>query len=319
MPRSELFTNDDSARAYLEGVRWRYGMYCPHCGSRTGAYKIEARADSRRPARKGLYKCKECRKQFTVTVGSIFEDSHIKLHVWLQAIHLLCASKKGMSAHQLHRMLGVTYKSAWFMAHRIRYAMTQQIFTTKLTGTVEADETFVGGYKRGAQGGQGKVPVLTILERGGTSRSKITKVAGLGVSQAVEANVDQSARIITDDHPSYRKIRNSFADYHTVKHRLGEYARGSVHTNTVEGFFSLLKRGIFGIYHHVSPQHLDRYLAEFDFRYSSRKMDDNLRTRFALAQANGKRLTYKDCRRHIIAKAKAQATSGETVSDSDSV
>lgn len=315
-----IFVDEDAARAHLEGIRWRYGLYCPHCGSRTGAYKLHPRAESKRPARKGLFKCKDCRKQFTVTVGSIFEDSHIKLHVWLQAIHLLCASKKGMSAHQLHRMLGVSYKSAWFMAHRIRYAMAYPIFSTKLSGIVEADETYVGGYKAGQQGGKGKTPVLTIVERGGTSRSSVAKHWGESMRSAVEANVDENAQIITDDHSAYQGLRRSFEDYHTVKHSLGEYVRGHIHTNTVEGFFSLLKRGIFGIYHHVSPQHLERYLAEFDFRYSSRKMDDALRTRFAISKANGKRLTYQDCRRHIVAKkAKEQSARREAIPDSDGV
>jgi transposase-like protein len=297
---AQHFHDADSAREFLERSRWPDGPVCPHCGVIGNAYKLEGKTDSKRPVRKGVYKCGGCREQFTVTVGTIFEDSHIPLNKWLLAIHLLCASKKGMSAHQLHRMLGVTYKSAWFMAHRIRYAMSQPPLVTKLKGIVEADETYVGakrkkGARRGRPGvGSHKAPVIAVLERGGRVRSQaVERVTAENLQQAIRENCDTEAHIMTDELNLYRGIRTEFK-HSVVNHSAGEYARGKVHVNSLEGFFGLLKRGITGVYHHVGKGHLHRYLSEFDFRYNSRKMKDGERTMLALKGTEGKRLTLRE-------------------------
>jgi len=292
---SPQFQDKEKARKYLENMRWPNGVACPHCGS-LEAYKLEAREESKKPVRNGVYKCKACRKQFTVTVGTIFEDSHIPLNKWLLAIYLLCSSKKGMSAHQLHRSLGVTYKSAWFMAHRIRYAMTQSPVIDKLQGTVEADETYIGGKHRGGKRGRGsdnKTPVFALVERGGRVRTfKTEQVTAKNLQTKIRENVDRKAIVMTDEYCAYNNLGKDFEHY-TVNHGKGEYVNGNAYTNTAEGFFSILKRGINGVYHHVSAQHLEKYLAEFGFRYDNRKVDDAVRASIALAQTNGKRLTYK--------------------------
>jgi transposase-like protein len=294
----------DEAREQLEKLRWPNGPACPHCGG-LNPYKITGRPDSKRPARKGLYKCKECRSQFTVTVGTIFEDSHIPLNKWLMAISLLCASKKGMSAHQLHRMLGMTYKSAWFMAHRIRYAMQQGPLAEKLTGTIEVDETYVGGKPRKpikqrvfgekfyTGRGTKKIPVVALVQRDGTVRSQVMRrLTGRNLRHFVYQNVKKGSHIMTDEFPRYKKLGRYF-NHQTVNHGINEYVRGDVHTNTIEGFFGLLKRGINGIYHHVSPVHLPLYLTEFDYRYNMRKVEDDARTRNVFSGIEGKRLLYR--------------------------
>lgn len=290
----EIFLNEDVAREYLEYKRWPNGVICPHCGA-IGAYRIEGKVASKKPARKGVWTCKSCRKQFTVKVGTIFEDSHIPLHQWLSAIQFLCVSKKGMSAHQLHRMLNITYKSAWFMAHRIRLAMEQPTVIATLKGIVEADETYIGGKSHGkrGRGAENKTPVFALVERGGDVRSfKTERVTAKNLSQKIHENVDKTATIMTDEFQAYRNLGKEY-EHHTVNHGIGEYVRGNVHTNTAEGFFSILKRGVNGVYHHISAQHLDRYLAEFGFRYNARKVDDMARVDIALNQIEGKRLTYK--------------------------
>jgi len=231
-------------------------------------------------------------------VGTIFEDSHIPLSKWLLAIHLLCASKKGMSAHQLHRMLGVTYKSTWFMAHRLRYAMSQEPLASKLTGIVEANETYVGPKHVHGKHGRGagkKVPVVALVERG-TGRVRafpVEPVTAANLGAAMREQVDHRATIMTDELNVYEPIGHSFIAHETVKHGDGEYVRGNVHTNAAEGFFSLLKRGITGVYHHVGKGHLGRYCDEFAFRYEYRKVEDGERARLAVLGAEGKRLTYK--------------------------
>jgi transposase-like protein len=261
-------------------------------------------------ATRKLWKCRSCRKQFTVTVGTIFEGSHIGLHKWLLAFYLLCSSKKGMSAHQLHRMLGITYKSAWFMAHRIRYAMEQPAFTTLLSGTVEADETYVGGKPRKPNmkqfppldpskpdprrtgRGTDKTPVVALVERGGEVRSfRMANVTADSLGGAIRRHVAKEAHLRTDSYSSYKKVGKEYASHEVVDHSY-EYVRGDAHTNTAENFFSLLKRGINGIYHHVSEAHLPRYLAEFDYRYNNRSLTDSERTRKALSMVEGKRLRY---------------------------
>jgi transposase-like protein len=295
------FSDEDKARERLEQMRWgQDGAVCPRCGG-ADPYKLTPKATSKKPGRKGLYKCKACRKQFTATVGTIFEDSHIPLSKWMLAIHLIAASKKGMSAHQLHRMLGITYKSAWFMAHRLRYAMTQEPIATKLKGIVEADETYIGGKRKGkfAAGRpgfvrDGKTPVVALVERGGRVRATVMpKVQAHEVRAFIESNVEQNVRLMTDESRLYDGIGKDLASHETVKHSIKKYVRGDVHTNTVEGFFSLLKRGITGIYHHVGEGHVHRYVDEFAFRYDTRKMSDAERAELTVQGAEGKRLTYK--------------------------
>jgi transposase-like protein len=302
------FQDSFAAADYLESLRWPNGPVCPHCGeSEREPYRLKSTT-------RKLWKCAACRKQYTVTVGTIFEGSHIPLNKWLLAFYLLCSSKKGMSAHQLHRMLGVTYKSAWFMAHRIRYAMEQPAFQDKLKGTVEVDETYVGGKVRRSnkrqyrpldhttpdkrmQTGRGadKTPVVALVERGGMVRAeRVATVTGRELKGAIRRHVDTSATIMTDSFGSYRGLDKEYAGHFAVNHQ-DEYVHGEIHTNTAENFFSILKRGIDGVYHHVSEAHLPRYLDEFTFRYNNRVgngVDDAERTRRALLGAEGKRLKY---------------------------
>jgi transposase-like protein len=293
--------NEVAARRYLEALRWPTGPICPHCGTIGEAYET---------SKEGLYRCgaKECRKDFTVTIGTIFERSHIPLHKWLLAFHLMCSSKKGISAHQLHRMLGVTYKSAWFMAHRIRESMREGN-PDPLGGTgktVEADETYIGGKeknkhlgkrKRGNIGGKGKEAVFALVERGGAVRSHhIPEVTGKTLRPILVSQVDRKSFLMTDEAGQYLHVGKEFARHETVNHGIEEYVRGEAHTNTIEGYFSILKRGINGTYHHVSQAHLKRYLGEFDFRYNERQalgVDDAARTDKAIKGAEGKRLTYR--------------------------
>jgi transposase-like protein len=299
------FQDKDKAREFLENLRWPNGPVCPHCDCTT-AYKLTAKPNSKRPVRPGVWKCKDCEQQFTVTVNTIFEDSHIPLNKWLLAIHLLCASKKGISSHQLHRMLGVTYKSAWFMTHRIRYMMGQSSYQKKMKGVVEADETYIGG-KRKNSGGVGrpdsyshKQPVFSVLQRNGDVRSfHVHRVTAENLIGTLRSNVEAEATVVTDGYSSYDRVGTKFDRHEVINHSEGEYSRKAkdgfvVHTNTVEGFFGLLKRGLTGTYHQVGSHHLHRYLAEFDFRYNARKISDTDRTLLALSQAEGKRLQLRD-------------------------
>jgi len=252
--------------------------------------------------RPGLYKCYSCRKQFTVTVGTIFEDSKIPLQKWLLAIHLLCASKKGMSAHQLHRMLGITYKSAWFMAHRIRYAMSQPPMAEKMKGIVEVDETYVGGKEHGKRGRPGpdskKTPVVALVERNGNVRSfPVERVTVSNLTPILREHISEEAELHTDESVVYHFMKKNFAGHEVVNHSKKEYARRQngklITTNTVEGFHGLLKRGVYGVYHHISRKHLHRYLSEFDFRYNSRSVNDAQRSMLAIHGVGGKRLMYR--------------------------
>lgn len=291
------FSDEDAARDLLEAMRWPNGPACPHCGG-ADPYRLTAKPTSKKPGRKGLYKCKACRKQFTVTVGTVFEDSRIPLSKWLLAIHLLSSSKKGMSAHQIHRMLGISYKAAWFMMHRLRYAMTAGPLAELLDGTVEVDETYVGGrLRRGSKRGRAgadshKTPVVALVERKtGRVRTKtMARVTAENLYGAIRDHMDTEATMMTDDYGAYKGL---VAKHESVNHSGGEYVRGNAHTNTVEGFFSLLKRGITGVYHHVSRGHLQRYCDEFSFRYEHRKVSDGQRAGFIVAGAEGKRLTYE--------------------------
>jgi transposase-like protein len=293
---ASYFQNEDAAREFLENLRWGSEPVCPHCGSINQHYRIVSKPDTKRPARQGLWKCKDCGKKFTVTMGTIMEDSHIPIHIWLYAIYLINSSKKGISSHQLHRTLGVTYKSAWFMAHRIRYAMETDL-GEKMSGIVECDETYVGGKSKG--GGRGrslkKTPVFSLVERDGRVKSQsVERVTSKNLKSIIRENVETTSTIMTDDFVSYKGLNKEFYSHKVIRHSRGVYSRpGGIHTNTIEGYFSILKRGIVGVYQHVGKQHLDRYLAEFDFRYNTRKATDGERTVLALKGIEGKRLTYK--------------------------
>jgi transposase-like protein len=294
---NQRFADDETAREYIESVLWPHGAVCPHCKN-TDAKRIwKIQANPAKKIRAGLHRCAECNKEFTVTVGTIFEDSHIPLRKWLIASYLLCSSKKGISSLQLQRILDLgSYRTALFMTHRIRHSLKDPIFKDKLSGTIEADETYVGGKTRGhGRHFMGnKVPVVSLVERGGRVRSQVMKhVTGKNLKEVLKANVEPSATIMTDDFRAYRKATKGFAKHEAVNHSAREYVRGLAHTNGVEGFFSLLKRGVVGTFHHVSAQHLPLYLAEFDHRHNTRFLTDGERTVIGLKKANGKRLLYK--------------------------
>jgi transposase-like protein len=297
---ARLFADEDAAREHLENLRWANGVVCPHCGVKDQATKLQPKEGSKRPARKGVWKCRACRKQFTVTVGTIFEASHIPLNKWLHVFHLVCSSKKGMSAHQIHRITGVAYKSAWFMVHRIREAMTPAEQQPKLDGTVEVDETYVGGkhHGTGGRGSENKTIVILTVQRDGESRAKkIPHVTGENVKGFIRENVDKDAVVNTDSFSAYTNLNWEY-EHQVVDHSKGEYARGLAHTNTAESWFSLLKRGVIGTFHHISAKHMDRYTSEFAYRWNYRKVSDYERTIAAIRIAGGKRLKYKD----LIAK-----------------
>src|ERR1700752_921826 len=263
------YTDEDKARAFLERLRWPEGTVCPHCGVLGESYRLTPKPESKSPVRPGVWKCGGCRKQCTVRVGTIFEDSHIPLSTWLKAIHLLCASKKGMSSHQLHRMLGVTYKSAWFMSHRIRYAMSQEPLRSKLSGIVEVAESYIGGrrkgIKRGRPGeGSHKAPVVSLVQRRGNVRSfHLPRVTGENLKQVIRENVSTEANVMTDDYHLYHGLKKEFAAHDIIRHKYGQDARRegakSIHVNSAEGYFALFKRGVVGTFHHVSKRHLQRY------------------------------------------------------------
>lgn len=298
-PDSQIFHDSEAARAFLEGSRWPNGPVCPHCGVEDDATKLEPKG-KKTQARPGTYQCNSCRQQFTVTVGTLFERSKIPLHKWLYASWLLCSSKKGVSSHQLHRMLGVTYKTAWFMTHRIREAMRTDyagpLGGPGSSGIVEVDETYIGTKPKNSRrkANPNKQQVVALVERDGSVRAfHLASITAETIGTVLRGNVSKEARLMTDGAGLYDKQGENFKSHETVNHTAGEYARGDVTTNTVEGYFGILKRGLNGVYQHVSPEHLNRYLNEFSFRYSGRKLTDSERTLSALRGIEGKRLTYR--------------------------
>lgn len=292
---------EDEARALLENIRWAGKPVCPHCGCQNDkVYKVLENRGKK--IRAGLWHCPDCDKQFTVTVGTVMEQSHIPIRTWLMAFAIMCASKKGVSALQLQRQLGLgSYRTAWHMCHRVRYAMSQKPLKDLLSGPVEVDECYIGGKPRGKKGtshigrGTAKAAVVALVERGGRVRAKhVPDVSGKTLKGAIRENVDPSATIYTDEWRLYQGIGADFAGgHHTVKHAAGEYVRGDVHTQNVEAFFGLLKRSVTGSWHHVSKKHLDRYVDEVGFRWDHRKVTDESRTLTAIKQSEGKRLLYK--------------------------
>jgi transposase-like protein len=292
-----IYHNEDAAREHLEALRWPDGPVCPHCGALEAATKLTGKS-----TRPGVYKCKACRKPFSATVGTVFERSHIPLHKWLFANHLICSSKKGISAHQLHRTLNVTYKTAWFMAHRLREAMKEPAWPGPLGGegkTVEADETFIGNKagRKKTRGFRHKRAVMSLVERGGRVRSfHIDDVNPNTLRKVLVTQVDRKSALMTDDSHFYKPVGKEFTSHESVNHSEEEYVRGLAHTNTIEGFFSIFKRGMIGVYQHCGEQHLKRYLTEFDFRYNHRaslKINDEMRAAALLKGIEGRRLTYR--------------------------
>ena len=305
-----IFNDADAAREHLEALRWPNGPVCPHCQEK--GHRIHKVEGKKKTHRKGLYHCNDCEGQFTVTVGTVLEQSHVPLNKWLLAFYLMCGSKKGISAHQLHRSIKVSYKTAWFMGHRIREAMRAGGLTEPMGGgggIVEVDETYFGKVEsptstrtdgKPFKYGRGKGPsnsraVLSLVERGGDVRSfHIAKADKETVTKVVNENVSREARLMTDESRLYGGVQ--VASHERVKHAAKEYARGDVTTNHVEGYFSVFKRGMKGVYQHCSEKHLHRYLAEFDFRFNNRMskgIHDTERTQKALLKIEGKRLTYR--------------------------
>lgn len=290
---SPIFQDEVAAIEHMEASRWPNGPVCPHCGS-VEATKMGGKTQA------GMFQCNGCRDKFTVRTGTVFERSHIPLHKWLLAMHLMASSKKGISAHQLHRSLGITYKSAWFMAHRIREAMASAKGSSSPIGgagkTVEADETFLNRSPKtkkkstnrpNTKGGE---QVFSLVERGGKTRSIF--IDNTNVRSVLRQAIHEDSRLVTD---GAQHFKGQFVNHESVDHSKREYVRGDVHTNTLEGFFSILKRGLVGVYQHVDKRHLERYLAEFDFRQNTRAklgVDDAQRAALILKGAEGKRLTY---------------------------
>ncbi len=310
---SAKYMHDEAAAfEHVESMLWPHGTVCPHCGVLDNAYKLKgvrSKPSKKNPegkVRHGLHKCKDCGKQFTVRIGTIFESSHIELHLWLQAIYLVTSSKKGISANQLHRTLGVTLKTAWFLGHRIREAMRESnpaVFGSG-GGTVEVDEVFIGNIKAKGHNHRAyhhKNKVLALLDRD-TGRTRSIVVDDLKVSTLLpilQENIAKEAHLMTDEAKHYKRMRKHFAGHKTVQHSAGEYVNvfdSAIHTNTIEGYFSIFKRGMKGVYQHCNKRHLHRYTAEYAFRYNNREangVDDAARASSALKGAVGKRLTYQ--------------------------
>jgi transposase-like protein len=307
----EHFHDEEAAFKKVEALLWPEGPVCPYCGCMGRIYVLKgvrSKPSKKNPEgieRFGLKKCGDCRKQFTVRVKTIFESSHIPLHKWLQAIHLLCSSKKGISSHQLHRILEITYEAAWFMSHRVREAMRTGSLATPMGGEgaiLEVDETFIGKKDgvvkpKNARSYHHKQAALSLVERGGEVRSfVIDKADSANIKPIIDANLANESRLMTDQASYYIKLGSEFADHESVDHSKEEWVRGDAHTNTLEGYFSIFKRGMRGTYQHCSEKHLHRYLAEFDFRYNNRVANgvhDEERAEKALKGVKDKRLTYR--------------------------
>lgn len=304
---SPHFHNEEAAYGFVEARVWPNGRVCPHCGVIDSSGKLKGKS-----TRIGTYKCYACRKPFTVKVGTIFEASHVKLHIWLQAIFLLCSSKKGISSNQLHRTLGVTLKTAWFMGHRIREAMKSGDLAPMggFGSVVEVDETFIGHdktvkpkYQKKGRGYAHKHKVLSLVDRE-TGQVRSMVVDDLKLSTLIpilRENIEIGTKVMTDEAGQYRNLDREFP-HEFVSHGKGEYGRGPIHTNTIEGFFSIFKRGMKGVYQHCSKEHLHRYLAEYDFRYSNRSalgVEDEDRAERALRGIVGRRLTYRTTNQQV--------------------
>lgn len=305
------FQDEKAAFAYVEAALWPDGPICPRCG---GTDQHIGKLNGK-TTRVGLYKCYACKKPFTVRIGTIFESSHLALHLWLQVIHLMCASKKGIATRQIQRMLNCSMKTAWFLTHRIREAMRDDGLGSLggLGMTVEADESFIGGKEKNRHkskraktrlgGSWGKETVFSLVERNGRVRSMhVASVTAANLRPILVGQIDPQSTLYTDDAGQYRHMGRDFR-HEIVNHGAEEYVRGEAHTNAVENYFSILKRGINGCYFHVSEAHLHRYLAEFDFRHSNREklgINDVERSEIALRGFKGKRLTYETTRSETI-------------------
>lgn len=298
-----IFHNADKAREWLEARLWKDGAICPHCGVIGEATLMQGKT-----TRPGLYQCNACREPFTVTVGTLYERSKVPLNIWLHATHLMMASKKGMSALEIGRLLGLSKKTAWFLCHRIRESL-RETGLSPIGGegkTVEIDETYVGGLEKNKHrskrkhvgtGGSGKEAVFALVERGGRVRSHhVPAVNAKTLGPILRAQVDAETRVMSDQGATAKGLVRTYEKHGTVNHSIGEYVRGDIHTNTIESYFAILKRGVNGTFHHVSQQHLKRYLAEFDFRYNEREalgVSDEDRMAKAIPGIVGKRLTYR--------------------------
>ncbi len=311
---NKIYQNEDSARKHLEGIRWPDGVSCPHCGGteKIASVKMMSKPSKANPESvpvKGYYHCGDCRDKFTVRTGTIYERSHVPLHKWVMATQLLCSSKKGMSAHQLHRMIGVTYKTAWFMFHRIRESMIDTN-PGPMGGPgehVQADETYIGKkkdkatvttsgrpfIKGGFKGIANKNTVVSLVSKGKARTFHVDRATADVVRDILVTNVSRDTDLYTDESKLYIKVGKEFSVHETVNHSAGEYARNGITTNNVENYFSIFKRGMKGVYQHCSEKHLQRYLTEFDFRYNNREISDFDRSVEAHKGAEGKRLTYR--------------------------
>jgi transposase-like protein len=295
-------TDEAAAVEFMEKQRWGGRPACPHCGSVNVTKMTDGNGGRNK---RFLWRCHEqgCKEQYTVRIGTVFEDSRIPLKIWCHAFWRACASKKGVSALQIRRECGITYKTALFLMHRIRCAMAEPNQGEQLKGIVEADETYVGGKprfningkpnKRGR--GTKKTPVLALVERGGNVRARVVpNVTAKTLGEIMPKEIHSSARIMTDDHHAYRSIGKHFASHEFTNHSSGEYARGDVYSNTAESFFAVLKRGIYGTFHAVSKKHLHRYVDEFSYRWNTREVNDGERISKAIKGAEGKRLIYRE-------------------------